>query len=190
MPEPVDGFTLDPTLRPLVHTAGALQVSVIEELRQAHNFRPRWHVIPSVGAGLPFTLPAREMREYQIRVEPGSWWWGWQAAAFGPGAPFSFNVTEESTGRKLCSDLKLAYMDFWLDMSPFPGGFLPFFTVRRMKYAVNFLGEPWLILEPGLLNVEIYNVAANGFASACQPQVILMMAEPVCAAVREMNPCS
>lgn len=178
-PQPVDGFTLDPLVRPLPQTYPALSLSAIDLLRQASNYRPRWYVVPVRAGDPPVVLAARQTYECQLQIVAGSWWWGWQADVPLLGAlnrPFGFNVTEESTGRRFASDLARVNA---------AGAFGLPFTGWGLKHPINFLAEPWLVLEPGLLNVELYSVLTIDIT----PQFILMFAEPSCAGVREVQPC-
>jgi hypothetical protein len=172
----VDGFTLDQGFTELPFTLPALVTGQLETLRRAVNLRPRWYQFPTVDPTVAVfpTLGLRGNYEKQFRVEPGSWLWGY--TAFGP---FSFSVWEEETGRRFSFDF-LQAQDAGAGLSTrIPG--------VRSRLAV--LGEPWVILKPGLVNVELYAVAPALGAVTAQ-ELVLWFAEPVCAVEREMSPCA
>lgn len=176
IPQVVDGFTLDQGFTETPWTYPALVTGQLEVLRRAVNLRPRWYQFPTVDptvAAFP-TLGLRGNFEKQIRVEPGSWLWGYAATG-----TFSFSVWEEETGRRFAFDFLRAQNAVAGLMTGVPG--------VRSRMAV--LGEPWVILEPGLLNVELYAVEPAPPAVTAQ-ELVLWFAEPVCAVEREMSPCA
>jgi hypothetical protein len=143
----------------------------METLRRAQErYRPRWHVVPD---RYSITLiAARDVIHYQLYQKPGSWLWAVSAAA----SAGEVNTSDFSiTIRESCSNIPL-----WdqaasaADVrSPIAGATLGVDTDFNLPpFAV--LPEPRLILEPGLVHVEIWNTSA--FSGACQ--VMLFFAEP------------
>lgn len=164
---PMDGFTLDTRVRIMPMLAPALCLGQIDTLRRARNYRPRWFSTPhNSDSGMP-TLGARASYEEQIQLEPGSWWWGWKV---NNPAVLAFQVTEEETGRKFCVDLQTPS---YLTQAP------------NTWFCPNLLASPWLILSPGLLNLEVHSTSN----SQQTVQLVLMFAEPVCAIERSVDPC-
>jgi hypothetical protein len=167
LPPPVDGFTLDCKFRIMPGLSGALLLGQLDLLRRGRNFRPRWFAFPHPAASsvVP-VLAAREAFEEQFRVEPGSWWWGWKCSS----SSVAIQITEEETGRKFCSDFQVPNYH-----RSAPGTW----------FSPNLLTEPWLILDPGLLNVEMHSTSD----SQITVQLVLMFSEPVCAVERGVDPC-
>jgi hypothetical protein len=89
----VDGFTLDQGFRNMPFEYPALAMGQLELLRKAHNFRPKWYQFPTLDGTNAFpSIGARRQYEKQVRVQPGSWFWGftmfgafsWQVRSGGP----------------------------------------------------------------------------------------------------------
>jgi hypothetical protein len=168
----VDGFTLDQGFVNLPFTYPALALGQLETLRKAVNMRPKWYQFPTLESGQ--TVPqigARKQYERQIRVTPGSWLYGYKA--FGA---FSFNITEQATGRKYAFDYRLSQDAVAAQLG----------ALATVRYQFTLIGEPWVILNPALVNVELYDTTAT----VTTQELVLYFAEPVCAVQREMTPCS
>lgn len=169
----VDGFTLDQGWRNMPFEYPALALGQLELLRKAANLRPKWYQFPTLDGSVSYpTIGQRRQYERQIRVTAGSWLWGY--TMFGA---FSFNIMEQSTGRKFAFDFVLTQN----------AGAARFGVMPGTKYNIAMIGEPWLILEPGLVNVELYDT--TGLAGQMQ-ELVLHFAEPVCAVEREVDQCS
>lgn len=168
----VDGFTLDQGFRMMPFEYPALALGQLELLRKARNMRPKWYQFPTLDGSQAFpTIGARQQFEKQIRVQPGAWLYGF--TMFGA---FSWQVTEQATGRKLFYDYELTQDSAAAQFTPVPG----------VKSRLCLIGEPWLILSPALLNVELYDTTAGVNVQ----ELVLYFAEPVCAVEREMDVCS
>jgi hypothetical protein len=168
----VDGFTLDQGFRNMPFEYPALALGQIELLRKARNLRPKWYQFPTLTGTNAFpSIGARGSYEKQIRVLSGSWLWAY--TMFGA---FSFQVTEQATNRKYAFDYELTQTAVGGQFGAVPG----------VKSRLCMIGEPWLILDPGLVNVELYDTTA----ALNMQELVLWFAEPVCAIEREFNPCS
>jgi hypothetical protein len=170
LPSIIDGFTLNPAIRyrPGYYMASAL--ASMDVLRRANTYRPKWYVLPD-DEHTP--IPAYQTLEYQLRVTPRSYVWGMMINQFSVAAPFT----------QLNAD------DIWVEITDTCNG-IPFFsdfvrgrgfqslqnvaTDERNAMLPYLFTQPRLILEPGLLAVEMANTAAV----AIRPQVILFSAEP------------
>ncbi len=173
LPSIIDGFTLNPAIRcrPGYYMASAL--GSMEVLRRANTYRPRWYIVPD-DQNTP--IAAYQTLEYQIRVTPRSYIWGLLANQFN-GVFAAINplnlwlqITDSANGIPLFSDFASAR------------GFSNMQNVatdQRNAMLPHLLTQPRLILEPGLVTVEL----ANTSAAAITPQLVIFTAEP-CEAQR------
>jgi hypothetical protein len=170
LPSIIDAFTLNPAIRyrPGYYIASAL--GSMDVLRRANTYRPKWYVQPDDEHA---TLPAYQTLEYQLRVTPRSYIWAMMINQFGLNAPFPQANAD----------------DVWVQITDTCNG-IPFFsdfvrgrgfqslqnvvTDERNAMLPYLFTQPRLILEPGLLAIEIANTAAV----AIRPQIILFSAEP------------
>jgi hypothetical protein len=175
----IDGFSLNMAIRYLPYVWEAHALAQMEILRRANLFRPRWHVLPDQ-QNTP--IAAYDTYEFQAGVLAGSYLWGIQFTQFDgsveepttytPVAPSDslIQVTEACTGIALFQDFVAG------------GGFSFFRTTGRPRgEAVPYLlSRPRIIMEPGLVNVEIHNRSAVPLTC----QLILFFAEP-CVVVKQ-----
>lgn len=165
---PMDGFTLDPTIRylPNRYTPGAL--GQMDVLRRANGYRPRWFLVPD---DFNQPLAAYSTLEYQIQVAGGSYLWGLlftqTNAAFVEVAPTSvvFQITEACNGLALFDDFVSGSAFSHFQAAALPRGMAP----------VQPLTQPRLFLEPGTVNVEMCNLGAV----TVNCQLLLLFAEPI-----------
>lgn len=169
----VDGFlnSLSQLYLPTSYRASAL--AQMEMLRRARGYRARWYLAPE---DLEQPIPAYGQREYQVRVEPGSYVWG--VSFFGidtetnvAGQVVRVQVTDSCTETPFFSDytkgaqLQTAHGDvadnFRLTVS----------NVPRAPVLIN----PRLVGQPGTLDIELYNSADESM----QVQLVLFVAEPM-----------
>lgn len=175
----VDGFTLNAALLYLPNRFFPNALAQLDVLRRAANYRARWHISPD-----DFNQPiaAYDTLQHQIHVNTGSYLWGWTFAIYTPVANqrpvevtaignILVQITDSCSGIPFFSDFKTAS-----DMRP---------NGNSQLWPV-VLSQPRLILEPGLINIEIANAAAT--PAYCQ--LLLHFAEP-CEQVEEdlRNPC-
>jgi len=170
LPSIIDCFTLNPTIRYRPGSYMASAIGSLDILRRANTYRPKWYIIPDEEHA---TIAAYQTLEYQLRVTPRSYVWALIVNQFGLVAPFA----------QANSD------DVWVQITDTCNG-IPFFgdfargrgfqtrqgtlTDQRNQMLPHLFTQPRLILEPGLLAVELANTAAI----AIRPQVIIFTAEP------------
>ena len=169
----VDGFSYNTMFNwlPVRYFPNAL--AQLDILRRAANYRPRWWAIPD-DIGQP--IQPYDTYYYQCEVSSGSYLWGYMFASVSATdtdlAPVSttasdilIQVTDSCTGIPLFQDFANG------------GGNHSDFSSRMVPIL---LSQPRLILEPGLVNVEIANRTGN--LITCQ--LLLMFAES-CRVVNE-----
>jgi hypothetical protein len=170
---PVDAFTMNPVTRyyPGQFYAGAL--AQMEVLRRANLFRPRWFVIPD-----DFNQPLTPYGtlEYQIKVGPASYLWGYRFvqvnADWGEVEPANvfLQMTDSCTGIPLLSEFVGGKSAALYQTAP----------QNRGSQVPYLLTQPRLILEPGLVNVELSSTSAEDVSC----QLLVLFAEP-CSMVDE-----
>lgn len=155
MPMIVDGFSYALNYQPYNSLNMLLGDKNMDALRRAKNYRMHWYVVPGFGALTPSNWSTQT---YQIRVAPGSWIYAIDVtiipgvspttgAPTEPVSPGMYRVTDACTGAST-SDYGV--------------------TGFANAIGVGYFTTPWLILEPGLLNVELFN----------PQQLVLRVAEP------------
>lgn len=169
LPSIIDGFTLNPAIRyrPGYYIASAL--GSLDVLRRANTYRPKWYVVPDEEHA---TIAAYQTFEYQLRVTPRSYVWGLIFNLYNPAtfAPINattawFQITDSCNGIPFFSDFARGMGFQTLQATP---------TDQRNAMLPHLLTQPRLILEPGLLSVDI----ANTDSVAIRPQLIIFTAEP------------
>lgn len=173
----LDGFSLNLNIRYLPYHYTAACLSQSEVLRRANLYRARWVVMPD---DLNTPIPAYDTFEGQIKVVPGAYLWGFQVNQFEAGTFILVNptdtiiqVTDACTGVPLFSDYAsgAGFTNFSAAAADAHGGIAP-----------HLLTQPRLIMEPGLLNVEI----ANRAVTTLRCQLLLFFAEPCVVIEDEM----
>ena len=170
LPSIIDAFTLNPAIRyrPGYYMANAL--GSMDVLRRANTYRPKWYIIPDDEQS---TIPAYRTLEYQLRVTPRSYVWALMCNRFGLVAPFGqiactdvwVQITDTCNGISFFSDFVQGQAFTSLQATP---------TDQRNQMLPHLLTQPRLVLEPGLLAVDIANTAAV----AIRPQLFIFTAEP------------
>lgn len=165
----LDGFALNPNIRYLPYHYSAACLTQSEVLRRANLYRARWVVQPD---DMNTPIPAYDTFEGQVKVQPGAYLWGFQLCQFSAAfvavvaADAIIQVTDACTGIPLFSDYTAGS-----GFSPFSAAVAP---DARGGIAPHLLTQPRLIMEPGLLNVEI----ANRAVTTMRCQLLLCFAEP------------
>jgi len=165
---PVDGFTLNPNTRyyPNLFYPGAL--SQMDLLRRANLYRPRWFVIPD---DFNQPLPAYGTLEYQIKCGPASYVWGYRFIK--TALPYYLEtepteifmqMTDSCTGVPFFSEFVGGAHAAFLQTVPTP-------VLVQIPYLLT---QPRLILEPGLINVELSSTSSSD--TYCQ--LLVLIAEP------------
>ena len=171
VPELMDGFTLNPSIRYRPNWYFPMALGQLDILRRANTYRPKIYSLPD---DFNTPIPTRETREFQIRLTPGSYVWALLANQFNPSAQipyakvqptFCMKITDSCTG-----------IGFWEDFvkaAAFSGEQATQGDYRNMMLP-HLLTQPRLIMEPGLLTVEI----ANPDATDVTCQLLILTAEP------------
>jgi hypothetical protein len=173
----IDGFTYNSrvaTTSSFYHSA----VAQLEPLRRANGFRPRIFGVPTPEDR---PIPAFETVEYQVKCQPGSYLWAlqfWCSAASSPNLTNTFRIVDACTELPLGDrpQLGTAVANGYFGSAPGSQ------NVLGQNYGVTLLAEPYLINEPGTLNVEV----TNGSSSTSNCQLLLLIAEP-CIDERELE---
>jgi hypothetical protein len=173
VPQIVDGFSYNTCLQYLPNRYWPHALQQLDTLRRAVGYRVRWMVIPDdIGEPIqPF-----DTYYFQGAVSGGSYLYGYMFAsisAVGPNpdnpggalipvattaADLNVNVTDSCTEVPLFLDLAAG------------GGLHSNFTARGLPVLLT---KPRLILDPGLVNVEVANHTANTITA----QLVLFFAE-------------
>ena len=163
----VDGFSYNTSSLLVPNRFFPLALGQLEILRRARNYRARWWTVP---ADDQQTIAAFDTIEYQVNVANGTYLYGVMFTALsraGAVTDFLISVVDSCTGVPLSNDFAGAQF------------------VSSNGNSNNFpvlLTQPRLILDPGLVAVEISNRTA--LESACQ--LLLMFAEP-CKVIEEAS---
>jgi hypothetical protein len=164
-----DGFTYLTGVQYLPERFYPVCLAQMQILRRANTYRPRWFCLPDQ-MNRPLAAYGSPPFEYQIHIVPGAYLWGMTFAVISLGetvppttADVLVQITDACTGIPLFSDYPVC------EVAAVPGGENPRFSI-----APVLLTQPRLILEPGLINVELTNRAA--IPRDCQ--LLLMFAEP------------
>ena len=73
VPDIMDGFTLNPSIRYRPNWYYPMALGQLDILRRANTYRPKIYSLPDE---FNTPIPARETREFQLRLTPGSYIWG------------------------------------------------------------------------------------------------------------------
>ena len=164
----MDGFVYNTAIRYTAMNYYPIALAQLETLRRANLLRPRWFVLPD---DQDTPIAAYQTMEYQVSVSPGSYLWAINAVTYDSSYdPITsdnilLQVTDSCTGVALFSDFATTR-----GMSTQPNA-----PVNPLGYPIpQLLAAPRLILEPGLVTVEI----ANRSAASIITQVVLFFAEP------------
>ncbi len=158
----VDGFTYSLSRTVAADSYYSQCVAQLELLRRANGYRAKWHTVPD-DIGEP--VPAFGQLEYQVNVQPGSYLWA-----------YMFAITQDTNAP---TDIYVQVTDACTEtpmFSDYARGSI--FAENTSGIGTNrppcLLSQPYLIGDPGLINVEIYNKAATD--TLCQ--LVLLFAEP------------
>lgn len=171
LPRPIDGFSYVQNIWPLLYHQPAHALAQMDAWRRAKGYRLRYATGPDESQQ---AMPARGDVEYQIKLKPGSWWYGYSTAQSAP--LFDIRLTDQATGCLIFSDFvdsSQLYADLVYGgaVAPNPGGPM-------------LLPQPYPITEPGLLNLEVHNhdTIARTF------QLVLCLMEP-CVRIARRQAC-
>ena len=171
---PIDAFIYNPAVRPRPYWYFPLALAGMDVLRRANTYRPKFYCLPD---DFNQPIPAYGTVEYQVRVTPNSYVWGLLANQYSlaegqaPGwvviqaANLFVQITDSCNGLTYFSDFVRGTAAQTLQNVA---------TDQRNAMHPHLLTVPRLVLEPGLLAVELAN--DSGVALRCQ--VIIFTAEP------------
>ena len=170
LPSIIDGFTLNPAIRYRPNWYMAAALGSMDILRRANAYRPKWYVVPDDEHA---TIPAYQTLEYQLSLTPRSYIWGVLVNQFGLALPYVqtnaddvwVKLTDSCSGISLFSDFVrgLGFQSLQATLTDQRNAMLPY-----------LLTQPRLVMEPGLVTVELANTAAV----AIRPQLVVFTAEP------------
>lgn len=163
----VDGFSYNTQLLFLPDRYFPNALAQLDILRRAANYRPRWFCVPD-----DFDQPILpyDTLYYQIEVSANTFFWGYSFTSVSATAP------DDSPIATTASDLLIQAVDACTGIPLFQdfangGGCSSNFTARALPILLT---EPRLILNPGLINVEVSNRTPN----TINCQMLLHAAEP------------
>lgn len=167
VPQVVDGFSYNTMLYWLPNRYGPNALAQLDILRRAANYRARWFVVPD---DIDQPVTPYDTLYYQINVAAGSYLWGYQFSSISATDPDDSPIATTATDLLIeavdsCTGIPL-FQDFASG-----GGCHSDFTSRVVPILLT---QPRLILEPGLVNVQIANRTANTITC----QLLLHFAEP------------
>lgn len=168
LPRIVDAFALNPAIRYRPGMFMNLALMQMDVLRRANTNRPRLYVLPD---DYNNPIGAYQTMEYQVRVTPKSYVWGMISnvfsAAFAVIDPINLyiKITDSCNGIPLQDDFTCSRA--WQSRQNVAGD-------NRNQMLPHLLTQPRLILEPGLLAVEMANVSNAPLIA----QMVLFTAEP------------
>ncbi len=150
----VDGFTYNTQLLFLPNRYFPNALAQMDILRRAANYRPRWFVVPD---DIDQPIQPYDTLYYQIEVAANSYLWGYSFASISATSPTDAPIATTA------SDLLIQAVDSCTGIPLFQdfanaGGNSSNFTSRANPII---LSQPRLILNPGLVNVEISNRTPN-----------------------------
>lgn len=158
----IDGFTYSASQVYLPTSYRPSVLAQMELLRRANVYRPRQWCVPET---LEEPVAAYSQMEYQVRTQPGALLWGLSFSA-----PFEeielassyihIQITNSCTETALFSDYIL-------------GSQLEPSTGNNLRNPV-LLAQPLMVLDPALIDVEIYNSANVDITC----QLALFLGEP------------
>ena len=166
---PIDAFIYNPSIRYRPYEYMGLALAGMDVLRRANTYRPRFYTVPD---DFNQPIPAYETTEHQVRVTPNSYVWGlllnqyslsdWSVIA---AANAWVQITDSCNGLTFFSDFPRGTLGQTLQNVA---------TDQRNQRHPHLLTQPRLVLEPGLLAVEI----ANDSSVDLRCQLIIFTAEP------------
>lgn len=161
----MDGFAYNLNIRYTAMSYYPLALQQLNIIRRANLMRPRWYVVPT-DQNSP--IPAYQTTEYQVSVTPGSYLWAVSVTAYDDNYDtidaddLLIQITDACSGIPLFSDFA-------------SGSGLAMNQASAQGYPIPpILATPRLILEPGLVTVEV----SNKGTAPINAQAVLYFAEP------------
>lgn len=163
----VDGFSYNTQLLYLSNRYFPNALAQLDILRRANNLRARWFCVPDQ---YDQPLQPYDTLYYQIQMEANSYVYGYQFSSIS-----ALNPSDEPT-ETTAADVLVQAVDSCTGIPLFQdfangGGEHSNFTARALPVLLT---QPRLILNPGLVNVELSNRTANTIIC----QILILVAEP------------
>jgi hypothetical protein len=163
----VDGFSYNTQLLFLPNRYFPNALAQLDILRRAANYRPRWFCVPD---DIDQPIQPYDTLYYQIEVSADTYVWGYSFASVSATAPGGAPTATTA------SDLLIQAVDACTGIPLFQdfangGGSHSNFSSRALPIVLT---QARLILNPGLINVEISNRTPNTITC----QLLLHAAEP------------
>lgn len=169
----IDGFTYSASQVYLPTSYRPSALAQMEVLRRANVYRPRQWCVPET---LEEPIVAYSQMEYQVRTQPGALLWGLSFTALpatytpdGGGEP----VTIEDPTPYMHIMITNACTETQLFSDYVKGNQLKPSTDNNSRHPL-VLPQPLLVLDPALVDVEIYNSSPADVTC----QLVLFFAEP------------
>ena len=150
----VDGFTYNTQLLYLPNRYFPNALAQLDILRRAANYRPRWFCVPD---DIDQPIQPYDTLYYQIEMAANSYLWGYSFASISAVPPGGGSIATTA------ADLLIQAVDSCTGVPLFQdfangGGNHSNFSSRALPIILT---QPKLILNPGLVNVEISNRTPN-----------------------------
>lgn len=150
----VDGFSFNTMLIWQYGRYFPNALAQLDVLRRAVNYRTRWWVIPD---DIDQPIQPYDTLYFQCEVSGGSYLWGYNFTSVSATDPNGAPIAT------MASDILIQVVDACTGIPLFQdfgngGGCSTNFNARMLPILLT---QPRLILEPGLVNVEISNRTAN-----------------------------
>ena len=163
----MDGFAYNTNIRFTASNYYAIALQQLNIIRRANLLRPRWYVVPT---DQDQPVQGYQTVEYQVSVTPGSYLWAIGVLVYdGSYTPVSgddilIQITDACSGIGLFNDFATG-SGFQSEPN----------APNNLGYPIpQLLSGPRLILEPGLVSVEV----ANRSGTSITTQTVLYFAEP------------
>ena len=158
----VDGFSYNTCLLYLPNRYFPNALAQMDILRRASNFRARWFVIPD---DIDQPIAPYDTLYFQLQVSAGAYLWGYQFSSISATGDVAPPIEPDPIGPvdTTASDILVQAVDSCSGIPLFQdfangGGCHSDFTARCLPILLT---QPRLILDPGLVNVQLSNRTAN-----------------------------
>jgi hypothetical protein len=171
----VDGFSYNDSLQYVSNRYFPNALSQLDILRRAANLRARWFVVPD---DIDQPIAPYDTLYYQINVAGGSYLWGYSFSSLSATDPDDAPVATTAADLLIQAVDSCTGVALWEDFACAKGSHSDY-TARCTPILIT---QPRLVLEPGLVNIQISNRTPNTITC----QWLLHFAEP-CRLVDEQD---
>jgi hypothetical protein len=174
LPQIADAFSYNTMLWAFPDRYFLSCLAQMDILRRAANFRARWFVVPD---DIDQPIQPYDTLYYQINVAPGSYAWGYRFSAISATDPNGDPVAANNSDVLVQAVDSCTGIPLFQDFANGGGCAVNFANVRMLPILLT---QPRLVLEPGLVNVQLSNRTPNTITC----QLLLHFAEP-CKTITE-----